>query len=37
MGGGGSKPVDNAFCEDGKSIISGLKNIECFPIIKRMN
>ena len=30
MGGGGSKPVEDAFCEDGKSIISGLKNIECF-------
>ena len=30
MGGGGSKPVDNAFCEDGKSIISEIKNIECF-------
>jgi hypothetical protein len=30
MGGGGSKPIENAFCEDGKSIISEIKNIECF-------
>lgn len=30
MGGGGSKPIENAFCEDGKPIISEIKNIECF-------
>jgi len=30
MGGGGSKPIENAFCEDGKPIISDIKNIECF-------
>lgn len=30
MGGGGSKPIEDAFCEDGKRIISEIKNIECF-------
>ena len=30
MGGGGSKPIEDAFCEDGKPIISDIKNIECF-------
>jgi hypothetical protein len=30
MGGGGSKPVEDAFCENGKLIISELNNVECF-------
>ena len=30
MGGGGSKPIEDAFCENGSSIISEIKNIECF-------
>jgi hypothetical protein len=31
MGGGGSKPIEDAFCENGSSIISELNNnIECF-------
>jgi len=30
MGGGGSKPVKDAFCENGIPIISELNNIECF-------
>jgi hypothetical protein len=35
MGGGGSKPIKNAFCEDGQSIISEIKNIECFSNYKK--
>tara|TARA_Y100000385_G_scaffold216863_1_gene225880 strand:+ start:469 stop:651 length:183 start_codon:yes stop_codon:yes gene_type:complete len=30
MGGGGSKPIENAFCENDSHIISELNNIECF-------
>jgi hypothetical protein len=30
MGGGGSKPIEDAFCETGIPIISELNNIECF-------
>jgi len=31
MGGGGSKPVEDAFCDNGIPIISELNNnIECF-------
>ena len=31
MGGGGSKPIEDAVCENGKPIISELNNnIECF-------
>jgi len=31
MGGGGSKPVEDAFCENGIPIISELNNdVECF-------
>jgi len=31
MGGGGSKPVEDAFCENGIPIISDLNNdVECF-------
>jgi hypothetical protein len=35
MGGGGSKPIEDAFCEDGQSIISEIKNIECFSNYKK--
>jgi len=30
MGGGGSKHVSVAICENGKPIISELNNVECF-------
>lgn len=30
MGGGGSKPIEDAFCENGIPIISELNNVECF-------
>ena len=30
MGGGGSKPIEDAVCENGKPIISELNNVECF-------
>jgi hypothetical protein len=30
MGGGGSKPIEDAFCEDGQSIISEIKKIEVY-------
>lgn len=35
MGGGESKPIEDAFCEDGRSIISDIKNIECFSNYKK--
>lgn len=30
MGGGGSKPIEEAVCENGSNIISELNNVECF-------
>jgi hypothetical protein len=30
MGGKGSKPIEDAFCEDNVSILSEIKYIECF-------